>query len=241
MARALTTHATSYTLNSGPCRRARLIDTVQVYDVEEQVRRGIKKSGILRKDICLCTKLWCNYYHPDDVEGALDDTLRDLDTPYVDLLMMHYPCTFKREPDHFPGERRWKNDWQDQGHGVSNFSKGEIKTLLEESSTDRKSSPAPAVHQMEVHPYFQQTSFNEWLRARGIHVTGWSKQVAHMMRKYGKSPVQVVLAWGINSGGSVILKSVVDWQIEKSLEAGFELHAEDMSQISDSERKSSLQ
>ncbi|KAF5860068.1 hypothetical protein ETB97_002094 [Aspergillus alliaceus] len=121
---------------------------------------------------------------------------------------------------------------------------------------------------MEVHPYFQQTSFNEWLRARGIHVvqfsplgntndfyrqTGWSKEIAHMMRvidqpilkevgqKYGKSPVQVVLAWGIHSGGSVILKSVVDWQIEKNLEAGFELHAEDMSQISDSERKSSLQ
>ncbi|KAB8239056.1 aldo/keto reductase family protein [Aspergillus alliaceus] len=248
MARALTTHTTSYTLNSGAKIPALGLGTFQEpHSLEEIVSRalqkgtrGIKKSGIPRKGIFLCTKLWCNYYHPDVVEGALDDTLRDLDTPYVDLLMMHYPCTFKREPDLFPGERRWKNDWQDQGHGVSNFSKGEIKTLLEESST------APALHQMEVHPYFQQTSFNEWLRARGIHVvqfsplgntndfyrqTGCSKEIAHMMRvidqpilkevgqKYGKSPVQVVLAWGIHSGGSVILKSVVDWQIEKNLEA----------------------
>ena len=111
---------------------------------------------------------------------------------------------------------------------------------------------------METHPYLQQKGFNEWLRSKGIHViqfsplgnmndfyrqTGWSKSIAHMMRvidqpvlkeigqKYGKSPVQVVLAWGINSGRSVIPKSVVDWQIEENLEADFELQPEDMAQI----------
>lgn len=50
-------------------------------------------------------------------------------------------------------------------------------------------------------------------------------------QKYGKTPVQVVLAWGINSGRSVIPKSVVDWQIEENLAADFELQPDDMAQI----------
>ncbi|PYH91375.1 Aldo/keto reductase [Aspergillus ellipticus CBS 707.79] len=249
----------------------RLIDTARVYDIERQVGQGIKKSGVLREDIFLGTKLWCNSYHPNDVEQALDDSLRDLDTPYVDLLLMHYPCTFKRGPERFPrdaegrmlhGETTYADTWRAmekltrtgkvKAIGVSNFSKGEIETLVRESDT------VPAVHQMEVHPYLQQKGFSEWLRGKGIHViqfsplgnmndfyrqTGWSKDIAHMMRvtdqpilkeigeKYGKSPVQVVLAWGITSGRSVIPKSVIDWQVDENLAADFELEAEDMARI----------
>jgi len=176
--RTLTTRATSYTLNTGAKIPAlgfgtfqdpdsqeetvsqalqkgmRLIDTARVYNVEEQVGRGIKKSGVPREHIFVSTKLWCNDYHPDDVERALDDSLRDLDTPYVDLLLMHYPCTFKRGPDRFPrnaegriipGETTYVDTWKAmekltntgkaKAIGVSNFSQGEIETLLRESST----------------------------------------------------------------------------------------------------------
>ncbi|KAF4759724.1 hypothetical protein HAV15_007385 [Penicillium sp. str.  len=274
--RGLATRATSYTLNTGAKIPAlgfgtfqdpdsqeetvslalrkgmRLIDTARVYNVEEQ--------------------LWCNDYHPEDVERAVNNSLRDLDTPYVDLLLMHYPCTFKRGADRFPrdaegrmirGESTFVDTWKAmedviktgkvKAIGVSNFSKGEIETLLEKTNT------VPAVHQMEVHPYLQQKEFNKWLKEQGIHVvqfsplgnmndfyrqTGWSKEIAHMKRvidqpimkeiaeKYGKSTAQVVLAWGINSGRSVIPKSVVDWQVEQNLESDFELEPEDMAQIS---------
>ena len=111
---------------------------------------------------------------------------------------------------------------------------------------------------MEAHPYLQQKAFNQWLKSNGIHVvqfsplgnmndfyrqTGWAKEISHMMRvidqpllkeianKYGMKPVQVVLAWGINNGCSVIPKSVVDWQIEDNLGADFELESEDMEAI----------
>lgn len=79
--------------------------------------------------------------------------------------------------------------------------------------------------------------------------TGWSKEIAQMMRvidqpilkevgqKYGKTPVQAVLAWGINSGRSVIPKSVVDWQIEENLAADFELQSEDMACITTPDAK----
>ena len=111
---------------------------------------------------------------------------------------------------------------------------------------------------MEVHPYLQQKAFNKWLKANGIHVvqfsplgnmndfyrqTGWAKEISHMKKlidqpqlkeigdKYGKKPVQVVLAWGINNSRSVIPKSVVDWQIEDNLGSDFELGTEDMEAI----------
>ncbi|TVY88384.1 Glycerol 2-dehydrogenase (NADP(+)) [Lachnellula willkommii] len=85
-ARTLTTRATRHALNTGAkipvlefgtfqdavsrCLKAgfHLIDTAQVYDVEVEVGRGMRESGVPREDIFLATKLWCNTYHPDDVE-----------------------------------------------------------------------------------------------------------------------------------------------------------------------------
>lgn len=132
----------------------RLIDTARVYSVEKEVGRGIKRSGVPRKEIFVGTKLWCNQFHPDDVEAALDESLADLDTPYVDLLMMHYPVAFKRGAERFPrdaegtmllGETTFVDTWKAmekllatgkvKALGVSNFSKGEIETLLRECDT----------------------------------------------------------------------------------------------------------
>jgi alcohol dehydrogenase (NADP+) len=272
-------------------RGLRLVDTARVYDVEKQVGQGIKKSGVPREEVFLITKLWSNDHHPDDVPRALDDSLKDLDTPYVDLLLMHYPTTFARGADRFPrdaggrmlhGETTFVDTWKAmegllktqkvKAIGVSNFSKGEIETLIKEGSVVSRgtllslllpmsflrSIQVPAVHQMEVHPYLQQKLFNHWLRTQGIHViqfsplgnmndfyrqTGWSKEVSHMMRvidqpvlkelglKYGKSPVQIVLAWGVNCGRSVIPKSVIEWQIDENVAADFEIEEADMERV----------
>ncbi|KAH9989887.1 hypothetical protein F4779DRAFT_610292 [Xylariaceae sp. FL0662B] len=73
--------------------------------------------------------------------------------------------------------------------------------------------------------------------------TGWSKEISHMTRlidqpilkgigeKYGKSAVQIALAWGVNNGRSVIPKSVIDWQVKDNLEADFEMEEVDMKKI----------
>ncbi|KAL2440830.1 putative oxidoreductase C26F1.07 [Exophiala dermatitidis] len=250
----------------------RLIDTAKVYEVEKQVGEGVRRSGVPREEVFIGTKLWCNDYHPDDVERALDGSLEDLKMEYVDLFMLHYPVTFRRADDKFPrdangrmilGDTTFVDTWKAMENvmktgkaraiGVSNFCKSEIETLLRECDI------IPAVHQMEVHPYLQQKSFNKWLKSKGIHVvqfsplgnmnpfyrkTGWSKDIAHVTKpitespilieigqKYGKTPIQIALAWGINSGRSVIPKSTIDWQIQQNIEADFALDAEDMQKI----------
>lgn len=180
-ARLISTRNTTYTLNTGAQIPAlgfgtfqdanaqeeavskalkagvRLIDTARVYDVEKEVGKGIRRSGIPRHQLFVATKLWCNQFHSDDVESALSKSLTDLDTSYVDLFMMHYPVTFKRGTERFPrdengtmilGETTFLDTWKAmekligsgkaRAIGVSNFSKAEIETLIHESDTVRQ-------------------------------------------------------------------------------------------------------
>lgn len=63
----------------------RHIDTARIYGTEPGVAAGIKKSGVPREQIFITTKLWNNSHDPKDVEPALDASLKDLETDYVDL------------------------------------------------------------------------------------------------------------------------------------------------------------
>lgn len=126
------------------------------YGTEVQVGKGIKRSGVPREEIFITTKLWCNAHHPDDVAPALDESLRDLGVEYIDLYLMHYPCSFKRGPDFLPfgpdGKMitesthfvdTWKamekllESGKTKAIGVSNFSKAELEEILEKGTIVR--------------------------------------------------------------------------------------------------------
>lgn len=66
----------------------RLIDTANIYRNEEGVGNGIIKSGIPRNKIFLSTKLWPSSY---DDPNAINNTLKKLQTDYIDLLFLHHP------------------------------------------------------------------------------------------------------------------------------------------------------
>ena len=151
------------------------------------VGAAIKKSGIDRSKLFITTKLWNNSHAPSDVEPALDASLKDLGTPYVDLYLMHWPSPFKSGPSPFPkdssgkvevGTTSYVETWKamekllatgkTKAIGISNFSKKEVETILREGSV------VPAAHQIELHPWLQQKAFCEWLRGKGIHVQQYS-------------------------------------------------------------------
>lgn len=164
----------------------RHIDTAIVYGTEPGVAAGIKKAGVPRSELFITTKLWNNAHHPDDVEKQLDQSLKNLDTDYVDLYLMHWPSSFARSDELFPkdgdknkiGDFDYVDTWhameklQQTGKakavGISNFSKAEVERLLSKANTK------PAAHQMEMHPYLAQTAFSDFHAKNDIHITHYS-------------------------------------------------------------------
>jgi alcohol dehydrogenase (NADP+) len=121
------------------------------------------------------------------VEKALDASLANLGTDYVDAFLMHWPSPFARGDNMFPKDdsnntKPGDSDFVDtykamelcvksgkaKAIGVSNFSKAELERLLSSTST------VPAIHQIELHPYLQQRDFTQFHKQKGIHVTHYS-------------------------------------------------------------------
>ncbi|KAL9608531.1 MAG: hypothetical protein Q9167_006645 [Letrouitia subvulpina] len=75
-------------------RGYRHIDTATAYGNEREVGEGIKESGIPRDEIFIITKLAQTWHNPADVEEALNRSLRDLGSDYVDLYLMHFPHAY---------------------------------------------------------------------------------------------------------------------------------------------------
>lgn len=69
----------------------RHIDAAAIYRNEAAVGEGIRQSGVPRSEIFITGKLWNTKHDPKDVEGALDKTLKDLGTDYLDLFLIHWP------------------------------------------------------------------------------------------------------------------------------------------------------
>jgi len=160
----------------------------------------------------------------EKVEAGLAKTLQNLGLEYLDLYHMHWPVADNNKIE-------YKDTWAamtllvDQGHvrhvGVSNFSPEQLKDLL------NSTSHPPSVHQMELHPYLQQSDWVKWHAEHGIHVTGYSPfagsnptyspgeppqllqndVVTKIAKKRECTPAQVSLVWGMSRGTSVIPKS----------------------------------
>ncbi|KAI7779479.1 hypothetical protein LA080_000861 [Diaporthe eres] len=168
----------------------RHVDAAAVYDNEKEVGAGIKASGVSRKDIFLTSKLWNTHHNGEDVERAVDTTLADLQTDYLDLYLIHWPVSFRRinDTERFPIDEQtfgvdvidvpiietWRamealvKKGKIRTIGVSNFSIAKINEIWDAAEIK------PAVNQVELHPYFAQPDLVKWCQDKGIVVEAYS-------------------------------------------------------------------
>lgn len=211
----------------------RLIDTANAYCNERAVGRGIKSSGVQRKDIFVSTKLW-----PSEFENpnAVDETLERLGLDYIDLLFIHQPAG-----NYMAGYRQIEKAVKDEkvrAIGLSNCEGRFLDEILE------KCEIKPQVMQVEAHPYFTQDELRKTLEKYNIILMSWyplghgDKSLIQepvfekLAKKYNKTPVQIILRWHIDMGFCVIPGSSNVEHVKENFDIlNFKLSKEDMEEI----------
>lgn len=232
----------------------RHIDAAAVYGNEAEVGEGIKASGVDRKAIFVTGKLWNTDHKPEDVESALDTSLKDLQTNYLDLFLIHWPVAFPKSTERFPVDPFTEqisvidvpiaDTWRAmealvakgkvRSIGVSNFTQKKIETLLKSAIIP------PAVNQIEAHAYLQQPELLKWSHEKGIVVAAYSplgnniynlpravddETVIGLAKQLGKEPAQLLISWAVQRGTVVLPKSVTESRIRDNFQ-DFELPKE---------------
>src|SRR5437762_1896010 len=141
----------------------RHIDTAAAYGNERQVGEAVRESGLDRSEVFLETKIWISDYGYDETLHAFEKSARKLGVEQIDLLILHQalPSAFDRTLEAYRALETPLADGKVRGIGVSNFMVEHLTTLLDRSTV------APAVNQIEVHPYFAQRKVQEFARAHG--------------------------------------------------------------------------
>ncbi|MCK8645392.1 aldo/keto reductase [Mycobacterium colombiense] len=217
----------------------RHIDTAEMYGNERQVAQGIRDAGLDRGDVFVTSKLNNGFHKPDDARRAFDETLKKLDSDYVDLFLIHWPL-----PTLYDGDfvSTWKvfEEFAREGRarsiGVSNFQVAHLERLANETGT------VPSVNQIELHPYFGNKEVRAYGREHGIATEAWAPiaqgkvlgdpVINRVAEARGKSAAQVVLRWHIQRGDIVFPKSVTPARVKENFELfDFELDDSDMDAI----------
>jgi diketogulonate reductase-like aldo/keto reductase len=210
----------------------RSIDTAAIYGNERSVGKAIRESGIPREDIFLTTKVWNDDQREKRTLAAFEESLKVLETDYVDLYLIHWPVEGCYQETWQVMEEIYQ-DGRAKAIGVSNFLEHHLETLLRDSHT------VPSVNQVEFHPLLVQPELLRFCQSHKIQVEAWSPlmqgqiltepAIQKLAEKHQKTPAQIVLRWDLQHGVVTIPKSVHANRIaENSQIFDFELSQADM-------------
>ena len=221
----------------------RHIDTAYAYGNEASLARAIKDSGVAREDIFITTKLPADI---KDYDGALkhfEESLKNLDTDYIDLYLIHAPWPWSDVgSDHTEGNIAvWRAmiDQYKAGRvraiGVSNFHVKDIVALIEATGF------VPAVNQIRYFIGNTQDQITKYCQEKGILIEAYSplatgaivndEYLSRLAEKYEVSVAQLCIRFCIENGTLPLPKSVNKQRIYDNLLVDFEISGEDMAEL----------
>ena len=221
----------------------RHIDTAAAYGNEEDVGKGIAASGVKRSDIFLTTKHWITERGYQETVAAVESSLKALGTDYVDLYLIHWPCTEKSSPNWkeinastWRGFEKMYQDGKIRAIGVCNFLPEHLMALNETATIK------PMVNQIEVHPGYYQPECVRWSQAHGMVVQAWSPlgsgavlkdvTLGKIAAKYNKSVAQICIRFCLQLGVVPMPKSTHAERIVDNMKVfDFALTDDDMTAI----------
>ncbi|WP_344199204.1 aldo/keto reductase [Aeromicrobium alkaliterrae] len=216
----------------------RLLDTAVNYGNEETVGEALRRSGLPRDEVFVTSKIPGRHHGYDDAITSTKESLARLGLDHLDLHLIHWP-----NPSVGKYAEAWRAlvDLQQQGLvrsiGVSNFTEEHLDAIIAETGV------APAVNQIELHPYFPQEHMRAVNATRGILTESWSPMgkrqapftetpVVAAAEAHGVSPGQVILRWHVQLGALPIPKSATPERQRENLDVfGFELTPEEIAAI----------
>jgi 2,5-diketo-D-gluconate reductase A len=222
----------------------RHIDTAKLYDNEDGVGAAVRESGLDRDAVFVTSKVWNSDQGYDSTLRAFDATMDRLGFDVLDLYLIHWPRPEAgTAADTWRAMERLYADGRIRAIGVSNFRPEHLRRLLDTAEV------VPAVNQVELHPYLQQTDTRAANDAAGIATEGWAPLakggdllsdpvVTGLAEKHERTPAQVVLRWHLQLHTIVIPKSVTPSRIAENIDVfDFELDAEEMAAIAGLDRE----
>jgi diketogulonate reductase-like aldo/keto reductase len=214
----------------------RHFDSAQAYDNEQYLGAAWHAAEVKREDIFITTKIAVQHFGAKHVASSFAESLKKLQTQYVDLLLLHFPVTLLRKKSWLALEEIYKAG-EAKSIGVSNYT---IKHLEEMKSY---ATIMPAINQVELHVFLQQPELIEYCQQHKIAVEAYSP-LAHaragaeepvlneIATKYNKTYAQVMLRWCVEQGLIVLPKSVTPSRIQENIEIfDFKLNKSDMNKL----------
>lgn len=213
----------------------RLVDTADGYGNHREVARAIELSLVKREDLFITTKIPRTLLSRKNVFLSIDRYLQELNTNYIDLLLIHWPNKDIPMAETLGTMEELKEQGKVRAIGVSNFTIHHLK--------DAKATEVEVTNnQIELHPTFNQKELREYCQANNIVVTAYSPLgrgqdiglplFRELAKKYNASPAQVILNWILQVGCVAIPKSEYEDQIEDNFKTlNWALEQEDIELI----------
>ncbi|MES2134703.1 MAG: aldo/keto reductase [Patescibacteria group bacterium] len=261
--------AVEYALTEGGYRH---IDCAAIYQNEKEIGRAFKKvfegGAVKRSDVFITSKLWNSAHRKNEVRIACEKTLYDLNLKYLDLYLVHWgiatpshwaiPTNGGPEAEYdehgvlllekIPIRETWEA-MEDLVHaglvkaiGVANFTAPMLIDILTYATIP------PAINQIELHPYLQQSRLVEFCQQKNIAVTAYSPLgspgnytksnvledalITEIAETHKKSPAQVLIRFALERNTIVIPKSTSPERIKENIDVfDFELSDPEMAKL----------